>query len=146
MSARILEIGPAALGISGVNLKSATSYVGNVIDVTQLSAFMLVFKIDNTGGGAAGTCKIVLDLLQQDGTTIIRTVDVVTAIPTTADLNALFIIDRVLGADNLGGTLGTSGVDIFKHAGKIKPTITVTQANDGTTCVGSLHLYARQDL
>jgi hypothetical protein len=142
---KVIELAPPATGIKGVDLKTATSYPGSVMDVADAESILFVFTIDNTGGGALGLAKLTLDLLLKDGITILKTVDVLTLINTKVDGTAIFYVDRILGADEFGdtGTLGAD-IDLFKAANFIKPTITVTEANNGTTCVGSLRAVVRR--
>lgn len=141
------EFTAADVGISGVNMKAtaATEYNGNKLCVQGFSDFVASVVVDNTGGGANGTAKLTVDLYDSTDSAILTSFDLVTAINTKADNT----VSVAFGRSNSAKVHYTSGTptlhasaDILKCGARMRLTLTVTEANNGTTCVASVLLRA----
>jgi len=139
---------PADLGVSGVDLKAAatTKYATPVLSLADLVSYFLSLIVVNTGGGAAGTAKITAELYAGDGSTLLFTHDILTAIPTntagTTRAGVVFGRDFA-GKKHGGGTIGVD-IDILRLANRLKLIVEVEVANNGTTSAGSLHLLGQR--
>lgn len=139
MNTSVLE--PVALGISGVDLKAAGPFDSGFLDASKFRTFMANVVVDNTGGGSNGAISLQALIYDEAKANVVATVDIATAIATTADLNGLACFGRGVAAavHNLG-TLGTT-IGALKAWKWWKLRVKVDTANDGTTCVGSVRLF-----
>jgi hypothetical protein len=139
------EFSSDELGLTDKNMKSATTYAGNVVCVDGFKDFFASFIVDNTGGGAAGLAKLVVDLYDSTGTAILTSFDLVTSMSTKAD-NTVSVAFGRSNTAKLHYTSGTpslsSSADILRCGARMKLSITVTEANNGTTCIASVRMRA----
>lgn len=137
---QVLEVFPQSL--NGVNLKDDTApYSSGIIDLSDYRQFMASVKVDNTGGGAAGEAKLSLELYDNDKTTLLGTIDLLTAIVTTADRSELVTFGRgVTPAKQGNGTIGTA-IGVAKVFRWVKLLLTVVTESDATTCLGYVRLF-----
>ena len=132
---------PAETGVDAADLKAVatTQYETGATDVDKFWVFKYVMAIDNTGGGAAGDAKITVQNLAPGGTTVIDSLDIVTAIDTKADGTMVLVFGGGVNADLTGpGTL-SSDADIMKVFYRMNVILEVVTANDGTTSTATSH-------
>lgn len=133
------------VGLSEKDMKSATTYNGEKLLVHGFSDFMASVIVDNTGGGAAGLAKLVVDIYDSTDTAILTSFDLVTDINTKAD-NTLTVSFGRSNTAKMHYTSGTptlnTNADILKCGARLRLSLTVTEANNGTTCIASVKLRA----
>ena len=132
---------PAETGVDAADLKAVatTQYKTGAFDVERFWLFKYVMAIDNTGGGAAGDAKLTVENLAPGGTTVIDSLDIVTAIDTKADGTMVLVFGGGVTSTLTGpGTL-SSDADIMKVFYRINVILEVTTANDGTTSIATSH-------
>src|SRR5262245_11750037 len=103
------EYSPTALGVKNVNLKATndTVYSTDILPLGSYTSFLLSLVVTKTGSPNAGEAKITATLYANDETTVLGTIDVLTAIPTQADRKELVVFGRgVASAKSGNGTLG----------------------------------------
>ena len=121
---------------------ATTTYPTGIIDVKPHFVYTAVVTVVNVDGGAAGDAKLTLDVIGKDDATV-YTVDIWTAIPTNTAGTTKFVLTFGAGVSaTVSASSGTLGADVelFKTAEKIKLTLEVTTANNGTTSAASLDL------
>jgi len=132
---------PAETGVNAADLKAVatTQYETGAKDVERFWVFKYVMVIDNTGGGTVGDAKITVQNLAPGGTTVIDSLDIVTAIDTKADGTMVLVFGGGVTATLTGpGTL-SSDAEIMKLFYRINVILEVTTANDGTTSTATSH-------
>ena len=146
-SMKVREWTPRDLGLNGVNLKAAndTVYSSPIINVKNISNFLLSLLVDNTGGGAAGAVKLSAKLIADDGSTVLLTQDILTDISTLADRTEVVVFGRSGTAKKVGNGTLDANADIFRMAKKIQFLVTVVTQSDATTCTGSLRLLGQEE-
>lgn len=141
---QILELSPQALAMQSLDLKAAndTEYLSGLIDLSDYRMFMASLNVDVTGAAGAGAVALALRLFANDLVTVLGTVDLLTAVGTTADRSELVCFGRGLAAAKQGnGTLGSS-IGVLKVFRWAKLVLTVsTQSDAATSCLGNVRLY-----
>jgi len=134
---------PAEVGVENANMKSATTYNGNKLLCQGFKDFMVSITVTNVGGGAAGLVKLVVDLYGEDDTLLLGSFDLVTSINTKATNTVTVCFGRT-NAAKLHYTSGTpalsASADILRIAARMRLSLTVTEANNGTTSTASVRL------
>lgn len=140
---QILELSPQALNINQKDLKDDTvPYSSGLLALGDYRMFLASLIVDNTGGGAVGSVKLSMELYANNGTTLLGTIDLLTAIGTTVDRSELVTFGRGLTPAKQGnGTIGAA-IGVLKVINFAKLVLTVVVESDGTTCIGSARLYA----
>lgn len=144
MATRHLE--PAELGIAGVDLKAiaGTQHVSRVLDVRNDFAFTAIVSVVNVGGGAAGAVKLTVQVLAKDKTTVLYSVDILTAIGTLTVGTTKNVVTFGYGLTATVDGLATleAGAEVLKLMKFIRVVLEVVTANDGTSSAGSVDLFA----
>jgi hypothetical protein len=136
---------PVKTGIDALNLKVQARTKTGMLRLGAALAGDLTFKVDNTGGGAAGSAQIEVEIYEDpDDATPLHTWLLVDAISLLADREEVFVFG--IGVTNFhdgNGTLQTIA-DALKVFNFVKFAIDVTTGSDATTCVGDLHLSVQE--
>lgn len=137
-------LAPSELNLSNLDLKAAaaTAYRSFLLDLRDFNSFRLLFTNDNVGGGAAGSCKITLEVFST-AQTLIQTFDLLTAITTTADREEQVQWGAGVTAGRIGvGVLGTSIDFIRGTVSYAKVVVTVVAQSDAATSnLANVHLF-----
>lgn len=146
MATRHLE--PLELGIAGVDLKAiaGTQYASGVLDVRRDFAFAAIVSVVNVGGGAAGAAKLTVQVLAKDKTTVLYSVDILTAIGTltvgTTKNVVTFGYGLTATVDGLASL--APAAEVLKTMKFIRIILEVVTASDGTSSAGSVDLFAER--
>lgn len=144
MKEPFIELLPGEIGIEDEDMKAAatTDYDGNVLDLRGYSVASIHVVIDNTGGGSNGLATLKYQRYDKSGTAVGDEIDLLTSINTKADENAVIRLGVGVTEEVLAGTAGTNdGVAV--PLGRFRLTLNVQEQNDGTSCTGSVYLYAQ---
>jgi len=136
---------PTDLGLENMNMKAAngTKYATPVMNLEDYSSFLVHLSTNNTGGGAAGVASMQVILYGSDGSTVLQTIDLFTALATTADSEVTVEFGRAIdGILTGGGTIGTN-INALRMLRLAKFQVTVGTASDATTCVSTLRVQAQ---
>lgn len=138
------ELKPADLGINGVDMKAlvATKYASGVLEVVKDFAWTLVIDITETGSPAAGVAKLTIDRYLKNRTTIIDSLDLLTAIDTINQGQIRVAWGFGATALKTGSATLDSDSAILQMVAFMKVTLEVVTANDGTTCTADVTLFA----
>ena len=142
---RTMQYDGTAVGILNVNLKSVAASSGNVMRLNQPHAVAFFWDIANENDdAAAGAFSVEFDVYGEDGTTILWTGELATAISSISDDKGCVVFGGGVNADTSDGTLDpdASVLQIFNH---IRFRINVTTANDDTgTSVLNCRIVAQE--
>lgn len=147
-SSGALEFSPADLGLSGVNLKTVTTYTGNLIDLSAFRGFQVVVISTEVGTSLVGALNCQIDLFAADGTTAISPTLLIRGwtLPLTAGTHFMTLTwangVALTTVTSAGTGTGTEQTPAIGPVGKCKIKIQVTTASDATTAVGSVYLRA----
>lgn len=139
-----VEHTPVQTGIEGVDLKAASTYTSELIDVREIFAYTIIVDVDITGAGSAGDAKLTVDIISGiDGETVLHTLDILTSIDTfTADTKEVLVFGGGLAAFNTGSGALDANADIIKIAGFLVLKLEVTtQSDSATSSLGSVTFF-----
>ena len=124
-----------------LNAANGTDYDSPVLDLRPYRNFLVSLITDVTGAVAAGVASLKVELYADDGTTLLGTVDLLTAIDTQADRKELVSFGRDFAAVKDGnGTIGTN-IDMLRSVRKALFRLEVdTQSDAATSNVGSVRI------
>ena len=138
---------PVDLDISAKDMKAVatTQYPTEVLDVTKDFAFVVVIDIVATVPGTLGIAKLTLNRYAKDKTTLIDTLDVLTAIDTDTSQQVVLKWGYGVTAKVTGSivTLDTD-VDMMDIVGFLEIVLEVVAASDSTTSVASVTLLTER--
>lgn len=143
-----LEFSPVDLGLSAVNLKTATTYTSNLIDLSSFKSFQVVLIDTSTGTGTVGAVNVQIDLFAADGTTAVGPTLLIRGwtLPTAAGTHYMTLTwghgIALTTITSAGTATGTEQTPAIGPACKCKIKVQVATASDATTAVGSVYLRA----
>lgn len=134
---------PAETGGVNADLKAVagTQYETGAQDVSNFWLYKLVVDIDVEGAVTVGTVKVTIQNLAPDGTTVIDTLDAVTAASTMVDGKIRLtwgggVTGLLVGLGTVSGDL-----DIMKTFHTMNVILEIVTASDAaTSCVANTHL------
>jgi hypothetical protein len=144
----VSQTDPAILGISAVDLTdtAGTQYASNVVDVGASFLYTAIIDTTITGAVTVGAFKLTVDVVGNDGSTSLYSIDLVTALDSNSATNTSVVtFGAGAGATILGSGTLDPAADVVKVAKHIKLTLEITTASDAaTSAVASVTLLAQK--
>ena len=134
---------PTETGFNAVSVKAQASVAGEILELWGCTDVTVSIVVDNTGGGAAGLAKLVVDVYDNEGNTIIPAIDLVTDINLKADNTVVVSYGRASTAKlkyTSGSPALASNADILRGGSRTKFTISTTEASNGTTVTAKVYV------
>lgn len=132
----------ANVGISGVDLQSVETYAGETLDVRNDFLFRVVINVTNVGGGANGLFDVLCEFFDPAGSADMAAFDLGTDISSKATGEHVIVFGEPITAKVSGGITIGSAIDLLKIGYKMRLSIDVTEANNGTSSVASVRLVS----
>lgn len=139
------EFSATDTGFSATSVKAAATVAGNTLDLRGFRWILVSIAIDNTGGGSTGLAKLVVDVYDNDGNSLLGSFDLSTDINLKADNT--YVVS--FGGDQAAKQVYTSGTvtlatnaDVLRVGARMKFSITTTEVSDSTTVTATMRVNA----
>lgn len=132
-------------GFNAVSVKAAATVAGNILDLSGFKHCMVSIAFDSTGSPSTGLAKLVVDVYDEDAAAFLPAFDLITSMNLKADNTVVVSFGGDQAAEmsySSGSPSLASNADVLRVLGKIKFSITTTEAHDGTSVTATMKVMA----